>query len=135
MPSRAAFDRLQAEFGEGEFAPIVLAIRTDGAATSPANLAALYDYSRRLAADPRIARVDSLVDVDPRLTLAQYPLLYGDPNGPRDRYVQTGAGGDDQGRPDGVHALHAVRPEPRRGQGAGRRPAATRQRRSRRRPG
>ena len=89
VPSRAAFDRLKAEFGEGEFAPIVLAVRTDGAATTPANLAALYDYSRRLAADPRVSRVDSLVDVDPRLTLAQYTLLYGDPNGPRDRYVQT----------------------------------------------
>ena len=23
------------------------------------------------------------------MTLAQYTLLYGDPNGPRDRYVQT----------------------------------------------
>jgi len=89
VPSRAAFDRLKAEFGEGEFAPIVLAVRTDGAATTPANLAALYDYSRRLAADPRVSRVDSLVDVDRRLTLAQYTLLYGDPNGPRDRYVQT----------------------------------------------
>ena len=89
VPSRAAFDRLRAEFGEGEFAPIVLAIRTEGAATTPANLAALYDYSRRLAADPRVSRVDSLVDVDPRLTLAQYPLLYGDPDGPRDRFVQT----------------------------------------------
>jgi putative drug exporter of the RND superfamily len=89
VPSRAAFDRLQAQFGEGEFAPLVIAIRTDGAATSPVNLAALYDYSRRLAADPRVTRVDSLVDVDPRLTLAQYTLLYGDPNGPRDRYVQT----------------------------------------------
>ena len=55
----------------------------------PANLAGLFDYSRRLAADPRITRVDSLVDVDPRMTLAQYTLLYGDPNGPRDRYVQT----------------------------------------------
>src|SRR6476659_1743972 len=90
VPSRAAFDRLKAEFGEGEFAPIVLAVRTDGAATSPANLAALYDYSRRLAADQRVTRVDSLVDVDRRLTLAQYTLLYGDPNGPRDRYIQTG---------------------------------------------
>ncbi len=89
VPSRAAFDRLTANFGEGEFAPIVLALRTTGPATSPANLAALYDYSRRLAADPRIARVDSLVDVDPRLSLDQYTLLYGDPNGPRDRYVQT----------------------------------------------
>ena len=46
-----------------------------------------YDYSRRLAADPRVTRVDSLVDVDPRLTLDQYQLLYGDPNGPRDRFV------------------------------------------------
>ncbi|OGO51150.1 MAG: hypothetical protein A2Z32_11975 [Chloroflexi bacterium RBG_16_69_14] len=89
MPSRAAFDRLQAEFGEGEFAPMVVAIRTAGAATNPTNLAALYDYSRRLARDSRVARIDSLVDVDPRLTLAQYTLLYGDPNGPRDRYVQT----------------------------------------------
>ena len=89
VPSRAAFDRLTTQFGEGEFAPLVIAIRTPGAATTPANLAALYDYSRRLAADPRVTRVDSLVDVDPRLTLEQYALLYGDPNGPRDRYVQT----------------------------------------------
>jgi RND superfamily putative drug exporter len=89
VPSRAAFDRLRAGFGEGEFAPLAIAIRTAGAAASPANLAALYDYSRRLAADPRVARVESLVDVDPRLALAQYSLLYGDPNGPRDRYVQT----------------------------------------------
>jgi RND superfamily putative drug exporter len=89
VPSRAAFDRLQRDFGEGEFAPIVLAIRTQGPATSRANLDALYDYSRRLQADRRVTRVDSLVDVDPRLTLAQYQLLYGDPNGPRDRFVQT----------------------------------------------
>jgi len=89
VPSRAAFDRLQADFGEGEFAPIVIAVRTQGPATTAANLAVLYDYSRRLAADPRIRRVDSLVDVDPRLTLDQYTLLYGDPNGPRDRYVQA----------------------------------------------
>jgi RND superfamily putative drug exporter len=89
VPSRAAFDRLQAQFGEGEFAPLVLAVRTQGPATSSTNLAALYDWSRRLAGDPRVARVDSLVDVDPRLTLGQYQLLYADPNGPRDRYLQV----------------------------------------------
>ncbi len=89
VPSRAAFDRLANAFGEGEFAPIALAIRTDGPATAPANIAALYDYSRRLAADPRIRRVDSLVDVDRRLGKEQYQLLYADPNGPRDRFVST----------------------------------------------
>ena len=36
-----------------------------------------------LAADPRVARVDSLVDVDPRIRLAQYQLLYPSPGGPR----------------------------------------------------
>ncbi|MEA2520084.1 MAG: putative drug exporter of the superfamily, partial [Chloroflexota bacterium] len=89
VPSRAAFDRLAGAFGEGEFAPIALAIRTDGPATAATNVAALYDYSRRLAADARIRRVDSLVDVDPRLRKEQYQLLYADPNGPRDRFVAT----------------------------------------------
>ncbi len=89
VPSRVAFDRLLANFGEGEFAPLVIAIRTTGDAATPDNLAALYDYSRRLSDDARITRVDSLVNVDRRLTLQQYQLLYADPNGPRDRYVQT----------------------------------------------
>jgi RND superfamily putative drug exporter len=90
VASRQAFDRLTAAFGPGPFAPIELAIRTDGPATSPANVAALYDYSRRLVADPRIDRVDSLVDVDERLTVAQYQLMYSSPTGPPDRFVQEG---------------------------------------------
>src|SRR4051812_9203604 len=88
VASRQWFDRLEQAFGPGPFAPIVLAIRTPGQATSPANVAALYDYSRRLAADPRIQRVDSLVDVDPRLGLPQYQLLYANRAGPPDRFVQ-----------------------------------------------
>jgi RND superfamily putative drug exporter len=97
VPSRAAFDRLRSAFGEGEFAPIVLAIRTDGPATAPDNLAGLYDYSRRLATDERVTRVESLVDVDPRLTLDQYRLLYGNPGGPPDRYAQTTLTGTTRG--------------------------------------
>jgi RND superfamily putative drug exporter len=89
VPSRAAFDRLRDDFGEGQFAPIAIAIRTHGPATSAGNLAHLYEYSRRIAADPRVTRVESLVDVDPRMTLAQYQLLYADPSGPRDRFSAT----------------------------------------------
>ncbi|HJW22150.1 MAG TPA: MMPL family transporter [Candidatus Limnocylindrales bacterium] len=88
VASREWYDRLEAAFGPGPFAPIVLAIRTQGDATTPANVAALYDYSRRLGADSRVERVDSLVDVDPRLDLAQYQLLYASPGGPPDRFVQ-----------------------------------------------
>ena len=97
VPSRAAFDRLAGAFGEGEFAPLAIAIRTDGPATSPENLAALFDYSRRLAADDRVTRVESFVDVDPRLRLDQYQLLYADPNGPRDRFIATVLAGTTKG--------------------------------------
>jgi RND superfamily putative drug exporter len=87
VPSRVAFDRLIEEFGPGPFAPIVLAVRTDGDVLEPSNLAALHEYSRRLAADPRIDRVDSLVDLDPRLTVEQYALLYGVGGAPPDRFA------------------------------------------------
>ncbi len=87
VPSREAYDVLAKEFGEGEFAPIAIAVRTQGPATDPQNVAALYDWSRRLAADPRVSRVSSYVDVDPRLTLQQYQLLYGSAAGPPDRFL------------------------------------------------
>ncbi|MER3418491.1 MAG: MMPL family transporter, partial [Chloroflexota bacterium] len=87
LPSRAAYVRLTTAFGEGEFAPIVIAVRTTGPVTAPANIAALVDYSRRLAADPRVTRVESLVDIDPRLTTEQYQLLYAAPGGPPDGAV------------------------------------------------
>ncbi|HEV8488751.1 MAG TPA: MMPL family transporter [Candidatus Limnocylindrales bacterium] len=97
VPSRQAFDRLIANFGEGSFAPMSLAVRTPGPATSADNVARLFEYSRRLAADPRIVRVDSLVDVDPRLRLEQYQLLYSAPGGPPDRFVQQAAGATTRG--------------------------------------
>jgi putative drug exporter of the RND superfamily len=89
VPSRASFDLLVDAFGEGAFVPLQIAIRTPGPATDPNNIAKLYDYSRRLAADPRVARVESLVDVDARMTLAQYQLLYANPSGPPDRFIRT----------------------------------------------
>ena len=89
VPSRETYDILAREFGEGEFAPIVLAVRTTGDATTPGNVAKLHEYSRRLAADPRVSRVSGMVDVDPRLTLEQYQLLYGGTAGPPDRFVAT----------------------------------------------
>jgi RND superfamily putative drug exporter len=88
VPSRATFDRLVDEFGEGAFAPMSIAVRTSGPVVDPANIARVYEYSRRLAVDPRIVRVDGIVDVDARLGLEQYQLLYSSPSGPPDRFVR-----------------------------------------------
>lgn len=87
VPSGIAYDTLLDEFPEGEFAPLVLAVRTDGPVTASGNVGLLYDWSRSLAADPRVSRIDSIVDIDPRLDRAQYQLLLGNPAGPGDRYV------------------------------------------------
>ena len=46
VPSRAAYDRLSREFGEGEFAPLALAVRTDGPATSPGQRRGAVRHSR-----------------------------------------------------------------------------------------
>jgi putative drug exporter of the RND superfamily len=87
VPSKVAYDALSGKFQTGEFAPLLLAVETDGPATTPDNLAHLYAYSRELAADPRVNRVESIVDVDPRLSLAQYQLLLANPAGPGDRSI------------------------------------------------
>ena len=89
VPSRVAFDRLQQQFGEGDFSPISLSVRTTGQVTDDANVALLYAWTRRLAADHRISQVVSIVDLDPRITLEQYRLLYGSAAGPPDRFVQA----------------------------------------------
>jgi RND superfamily putative drug exporter len=88
VPSRLAYDVLAREFGEGEFSPLIVAVRTTGPVTDPENVGKLYDYSRTLAADPRVTRVEGMVDVDPRLTRGQYQLIYGAPGGPADRFVR-----------------------------------------------
>ena len=85
-PIRAIVNKALAAL-EGEFAPLVLAVRTAGPVVAPENVAALHAYSRRLAADPRVSRVDSIVDVDPRLSLEQYQLLLAPANGVPDPFI------------------------------------------------
>ncbi|MBA2570919.1 MAG: MMPL family transporter, partial [Chloroflexi bacterium] len=87
VASRQAYDLLVDQFKEGEFAPLLLAVRTTGPVVDAENVGRLYDYSRRIAADPRVARVDSVVDIDPRLEREQYQLILSSPGGPADRFV------------------------------------------------
>ena len=87
VKSRAAYDMLAQQFDARQTTPIILAVRTPGSPTSAANLAALDSYVRRLQSDPRVAGVMSIVSLDPRLTLAQYQLMYSDPQHIADPYI------------------------------------------------
>src|SRR6266705_4823607 len=87
VPSRAAFDLLAKRFNERETTPILLAVQTPGDVLTLENIRKLYAYVQRIQADPRVARVDSIVSADPRFTLDQYELLYTHPQLIADPYL------------------------------------------------
>ena len=89
VPSRAAFDLLARRFNDRETTPVLIAVRTQGDVLSPHNIRTLYAYVQRIQADPRVARVDSIVSADPRFTLDQYELLYTHPQLIADPYLST----------------------------------------------
>ncbi|GAC1378924.1 MAG: MMPL family transporter [Ktedonobacteraceae bacterium] len=89
VPSRAAYDLLAKRFNDRETTPILLAVQTKGAVMTADNIRKLYDYVQRIQADPRVARVDSIVSADPRFTLAQYELLYTHPKLIADPYLSA----------------------------------------------
>jgi putative drug exporter of the RND superfamily len=87
VPSRQAYDLLSKRFDSQETTPIVLAVQTQGNVMTQDNLSYLYNYVHRIEADPRVVRVDSIVSADPRLSLAQYELLYLHPQLNTDPYL------------------------------------------------
>ncbi|HEX2186919.1 MAG TPA: MMPL family transporter, partial [Chloroflexota bacterium] len=89
--SRRGADLLAAEFEAGAGAPLLLAVTAPGPITAPGQLDTLIDFSRSVARDPRVARVDSIVDLDPRLTRDQYALLYALPEQSPDLWARGAA--------------------------------------------
>lgn len=79
---RAGVEVLNQAFGVGETAPILLAIqsKTPGdSILSKRHIATLYKFVTDLQTDSRIANVQSLVNLDPNLTLDDYQQLYRNP--------------------------------------------------------
>ncbi|MGH2461284.1 MAG: MMPL family transporter [Chloroflexota bacterium] len=87
VSSRRGADVFQRDFGESELSSVVIAVQANGSIYSPSNLAALRQFVVDLKADPRVRDVTSIVSLDPRLTEAQYQLLYADPSQISDPYV------------------------------------------------
>ncbi|GIW06689.1 MAG: membrane protein [Dehalococcoidia bacterium] len=93
-PSREAFDLLVERFPAAETTPILIALQTrSGTVLDASNLVALDHYVRRIQAHPAVARVESVVSLDPRFTLDQYLLMYANPDRIGDAFVQAAVGG------------------------------------------
>jgi RND superfamily putative drug exporter len=77
VQSRQAYDLVRQYFSESETSPIILAITTpNGDILSPDNIYYLYQYTHEIQQDPAVARVDSIVTVEPRLSIEQYQTIY-----------------------------------------------------------
>lgn len=78
--ARTVSEQLQQHFPNQDNATITIAITTRGDALTPDNLAKLQAYVDRINAMSGVSNIESLVSVDPRLSLAQYQQLYAHPN-------------------------------------------------------
>ena len=75
--SRQGWEKVSEELGEGALIPILIAARFDDEVTNPDNLATLHAYTQSARDLPGVTRVESLVDVEEGVTLAQYQAVYG----------------------------------------------------------
>ena len=85
--SRQVYDLMSREFGVGHIAPSFIVARFEGGALGPEGIDALYRLGLALENDPRVARVRGPLNLDPRITLDEYRLLYADPDRIADPYA------------------------------------------------
>jgi putative drug exporter of the RND superfamily len=78
---RTGVDILEKAFGVGVVSPILLVVhsKSDRPVLAQPNIATLYNFVQKLQKDPRIAKVNSLFNFDPRLGLPEYQQLYSNP--------------------------------------------------------
>ena len=78
--ARQGYDTLLADFpGQNQTTIEAVVYYADSSPLTPAHVGDIYDLSRRLAALPNVLSVQSIVDVNPTTTRAQYQELYGNP--------------------------------------------------------
>jgi RND superfamily putative drug exporter len=89
LTARQAYDALTRAGLSGELDAFYVTFHQapGGPTLAPSTLAAMDDAARRLMADPRIARVDSLVTARPGWTLPRYQALYAQLDNPIARFA------------------------------------------------
>ncbi len=78
--ARIVSDRLSRDFEQQGNSQLVIVVRTPGDALSTANLARLDTYVDAIQTIPGVVSVESLVTVNPQLSLADYQQLYTHPD-------------------------------------------------------
>ena len=77
---RMVSDRLLQDFPQQSGSQTGIAIRTQGDALSANNLASLLSYVQQIQTMAHVTNVQSLVSLDPQLTLTDYQQIYANPS-------------------------------------------------------
>jgi trehalose monomycolate/heme transporter len=77
--ARIVSDRLSQDFTQQGNSQLVIALQTPGNVLSSANLSSLDSYVHTIEGIPGVVNVNSLVTINPSLTLADYQQLYAHP--------------------------------------------------------
>jgi RND superfamily putative drug exporter len=78
--ARQGFEVLSERFGAGELAPIQVAVTTRSTILDTDKVAALYDFTREIAGNEEVVRIESIVNLNPSITSDQYQFMYADPD-------------------------------------------------------
>ncbi|MBA3823625.1 MAG: MMPL family transporter [Ktedonobacterales bacterium] len=79
-PGRVVSDRLIQDFPQQNGSQASIVVQTTGDALSSTNLANLAVYVQQVQAVEHVTSVQSLVSIDPQLTLADYEHIYANPS-------------------------------------------------------
>ena len=78
--ARLGWEHVEASFGPGELSPVVVVAQAPDGVLLPDTVGVLYDFAQRMATDPRVERVESIVTLDPSITREQYQQMYASPS-------------------------------------------------------
>jgi RND superfamily putative drug exporter len=78
--ARQGYEVLCEGFGAGELAPTMVAVTTGSTILDPDKVGALYDFTREVAGNEEVVRIESIVNLDPSITREQYQLMYAFPD-------------------------------------------------------
>jgi RND superfamily putative drug exporter len=83
VESRKGFERLQTDFVAGKMSPLNVIVEAPAGQSiwSADAVSRMYRFSRLLAADRRISKVEGIVDIDPQLSRSDYLKLYSGEGG------------------------------------------------------
>jgi RND superfamily putative drug exporter len=108
---RITSEILASEFPRNEIQPIQVVVHADRSALEPANLDALFDYTRLLETIPGVRRVDSLVNLDPQLDKVAYHSLYSQVSRDQNLQVASAVGRFSKGEYSLVSVLYDSEPQ------------------------